>query len=59
MKSKILCSPSPGTNASEKIKVKSFQSSLLFARSTKYFLSAIESLCMNSVPGVMTFESNL
>jgi hypothetical protein len=59
MKSRILCSPSPGTNASEKIKVKSFHSESLLARSIIYFFNAIESRCINSVPGVMTLESNL
>jgi len=57
MKSKILCSPSPGTNASVNITFKFFHYSELWSLSIIYNYRAFDRLCMNGVPGVITLES--
>mmetsp|Transcript_26297 Transcript_26297/g.88095 ORF Transcript_26297/g.88095 Transcript_26297/m.88095 type:complete len:261 (-) Transcript_26297:313-1095(-) len=55
----ILCSPSPGTEASETTTARSFQPGCAARRLAAYARSAAARRSMKAVPGVITLESNL
>src|SRR5258708_5368180 len=55
----ILCSPSPGTDASDMMIFRFAQAGSVLALYAAQYLNASASLCMNGVPGVMTLLSNL